>query len=154
MARIACFFGLAADHELDNKLTKAGQPDRARILRLFCRISFKSRTGWSRPFPAIIDTGAYISIVPHKIWSAADVKIYSDHYVRGLVPKLECKLDVKVGELSVVLVDRQNVSKEYRFLSFLTSKDDEVPLILGFAELLEELKLFSDHTTNTAWLEE
>lgn len=33
-------------------------------------------------------------------------------------------------------------------------ENDKAPLILGFAELLEELKLFSDPTTNTAWLEE
>jgi hypothetical protein len=154
MARIACFYGLGTDHELDEKLTKASQFNRAKIIRLFCRVAFKTKTGWTNPFLAIIDTGAYISVVPHDIWSVADVKIYSDHYVRGLVPKAECKLDVKTGELSGVLVDRQNASKEYKFLAFLASKDDSMPLILGFAELLEELKLFSDPTTNTAWLEE
>jgi len=134
MARIACFYGLGPDHKLDRKLTKAGQPHRARVIRLFCRVSFRTPSGWSRPFPAVIDTGAYISIVPHYIWSTADVTVYADHYVRGLVPKPACKLDVKVGEVA--------------------GKGDKVPLILGFAELLEELKLFSDPTTNTAWLEE
>jgi len=153
MARVACFYGLGPDHKLDRKLTKAGQPNRARIIRLFCRISFRTPSGWSRPFPAVIDTGAYISIVPHYIWSTADVTVYADHYVRGLVPKPDCKLDVKVGEVSGMLVDRQNVSKEYKFLGFLAGKGDKVPLILGFAELLEKLKLYSDPTTNTAWLE-
>lgn len=158
MARIACFYGLGTDHELDEKLTKAGHPHRARIIRLFCRVAFKTKAGWTSPHLAIIDTGAYISIVPQDIWSAADVKTYADHSVRGLVPKPECKLDIQVGELTGMLVDRQNVSKEYRFLTFLAPKakteEERVPLILGFAELLEELKLFSDPTTNTAWLEE
>lgn len=154
MARIACFYGLGMDHELDEKLTKVGQPHRARIIRLLCRVAFKTQTGWTSPFLALIDTGAYISIVPHDIWSAVDTKIYADHDVRGLVPKAGCKLDVKAGELSGVLVDRRNISKEYRFLTFLAPKGENVQLILGFAELLEELKLFSDPTTNTAWLEE
>ena len=63
-------------------------------------------------------------------------------------------VEVKVGELTGMLMDRHSGSKDYKFLSFLAPQDARVPFILGFAELLEELKLFSDPTTNTAWLEE
>jgi len=154
MARIACFYGLALDHELDGKLAKVGQSHRAKVIRLFCRVSFKTQTGWTKPHSAIIDTGAYISLVPHDLWSAASTRIYADHHVRGLVPDPDCKLDVKVGELTGIFVDRHNISREYPFLSFLGPENGKVQLILGFAELLEKLKLFSDPNTNTAWLEE
>jgi len=53
-----------------------------------------------------------------------------------------------------IALDRERTSREYSFLSLLAPPGEAVPLILGFAELLEKLKLFSDPTSNTAWLEE
>jgi hypothetical protein len=153
MARITCFFATTIDHELDRKLSALGMSNRAGVLRLLCRIAFKTTTGWTKPFPAIIDTGAHTSLIPLNIWSLTDAQILADHYVKGLVPKPECKIDVKVGTVTGVLLDRQNSSKEYRFLSFLATTND-VPLILGFKELLSKLRLYIDPQTSTAWLEE
>ena len=154
MARIACFYGVAFDRELERKLAQAGHPGRAKIIRLFCRLALKTPDGWTKPLPALLDTGAYLSLIPYSLWASAEVRLLADHEVRGLVPKPECKLDVQVGEVTGVLVDRDHTSGEYSFLSFLARPGDSVPLILGFAELLEKVKLFSDPTSNTAWLEE
>jgi hypothetical protein len=151
--KIDVFFVTGIDKELDKKLSAKGYKNRGLVIRIYCYIIFKTDSGWTKPFPAIIDTGAHTSLIPFDIWSTCKTNILVDHYVKGLVPKEECKIDVKVGELSGVLVDRKNLSKEYRFLSYF-APTNEVPLILGLKELLSKFKLFIDYKNNTAWLEE
>lgn len=151
--RIDAFFVTGVDKELDKKLSAKGHENRGRAIRIYCQIIFKTRSGWSKPLPALIDTGAHTSLIPFDIWSACVTEILVDHYVRGLAPKKECKVDVKVGELTGVLVDKENLSEEYKFLSYL-APTNEVPLILGFKELLSQFKLFIDYKNNKAWLKE
>jgi len=153
MARIDAFFISGIDKQLNKKLSVRGYKNRGQVIRVYCRITFKTGSGWTKPFPAIIDTGAHTSLVPFDIWSICKTKILANHHVRGLVPKKECKIDVQVGELTGALIDRKNLSKRYKFLSYF-APTNEVPLILGFKELLSKLKLFVDYKNNIAWLEE
>lgn len=153
MARIEAFFVTGIDKELDKMLSARGHKNRGQVIRIYCRIIFKTGSGWTKPFPAIIDTGAHTSLVPFDIWSICKTKILVNHHVRGLVPKKECKIDVQVGELTAKLIDRRNLSKQYKFLGYF-APTNEVPLILGFKELLSKFKLFIDYRNNTAWLEE
>ncbi len=37
-------------------------------IRLLSVVEFMSAQGWSEPESAIVDTGAPISLIPHKIW--------------------------------------------------------------------------------------
>jgi hypothetical protein len=38
----------------------------------------KTKLGWSKPRVAIIDTGAYTSIFPSKVWKEASVEIIGE----------------------------------------------------------------------------
>ena len=61
--------------------------------------------------------------------------------IRGLVPKKQCKIDVKIGWISCKIIDKQgNLTPEIKFRAFLALIDD-IPLILGFKDLLDKFKL-------------
>ena len=146
MVKINGFFETFLDQELYDKLQS-----RSKVIRVHCLVRFKTKEGWTEPYPAIIDTGAHTSLLPLRVWSSANHTLLGDHYVKGLVPG--AKLDVKVGEVTAIFADIINTSKEYSFLCFF-SPHDATPLILGFKELLSEFKVVIDYPKNRIWLEE
>lgn len=146
MTKINGFFETFLDQELHQKIY-----GRSKVIRIHCMVRFKTKEGFTEPYPAIIDTGAHTSLIPLKIWVSAWHEVLGVHYLKGLVPG--AKLDVKVGEIKAILVDLLNVSKEYKFLCFF-SPNDKTPLILGFKELLSEFKLIVDYSQNLVRLEE
>ena len=97
---ISAFFDCFVDKELEEKISGRGL-----IIRLWCWASFEKEDGWTLPYPALIDTGAHTSIIPKRIWSILPVNKLAEHYTKGLVPKPECKLDVGVGEINIILLD-------------------------------------------------
>jgi len=146
---IRLWFGELLDDELEAKL-----PGRGSMIRLFCRASFKKKDGeWTDPYLALIDSGAPISLIPKKIWSNSDINDLTDHSVGGIVQREDCRIDVKVGEVTTALWDRENRSKEYGILSYF-APNDEVPLILGFKDLLSRFKLCFDYEADNAFIEE
>jgi len=101
----------------------------------------KTKYGWSKPRLAIIDTGAHTSVLPLTVWKEADTEIIGNYFVRGLVPKEECILTVKVSWIHAIILDRfGNRTKELRFRAFLAPTDD-VPLIIGFKDLMDICEL-------------
>jgi len=146
MAKINGFFETFLDNELHSKLH-----GRSNAIRVYCMIRFKTEFGFSEPYPAIIDTGAHTSLIPSNMWKSSEHKLIGDHYVKGLVP--DAKLDVKVGEITLLFADLLNASKEYPCLCSL-SPHDRTPLILGFKDLLSKIKLVVDYPENKVWLEE
>ncbi len=113
MVRILAFFGVSVDDKLARKIPDNGK--RCDVIRLWCRIKFETKEGVTASYPAIVDTGAYVSLIPKKIWSESKITILAQHYVRGLIPKPECKMDVEVGEISCHLVDEQRITDKYTF---------------------------------------
>ena len=146
MTKINGFFETFLDQELHEKLQS-----RSKVIRAHCLVRFKTGSGFTKPYPAIIDTGAHTSLLPFWVWSSAKHTLLGNHYVKGLVPG--AKLDVKVAEVTAVLADVLNTSREYTFLCFF-SPNDTAPLILGFKELLSKFKLVVDYSQNMVWLEE
>ena len=77
----------------------------------------------------------------------------AEHYVRSLVPKKECKIDVKVGWVTGVLVDDLgNETPEIKFRAFLALVDN-IPLIVGFKDLLDRFKLTISPTDRIGYIE-
>jgi len=145
---IELWFERFLDQELEKKI-----PGRIYLIRLFCRIRFKTHDGWTDPYPAVLDTGAPVSLIPFNIWSKSVVNPLTDHRVRGVVPKEECSLRVLVGELNCLLADERNYSSELTTVSYLTFTND-VPLIIGFKDLLENFEVCFNYKENKAWIEE
>ncbi|MEE9151490.1 MAG: hypothetical protein V3U20_06635 [Thermoplasmata archaeon] len=115
-------------------------PDYGGLIRVFSLVKFMRREGWSETYRALIDTGAHTSVIPKYIWRSSEHKIMGAYEVHGLVPNEECKMDVKIGTLRVVLLDENGNQTEEEITAFFAERDD-IPLILGFKDLLENYEL-------------
>jgi hypothetical protein len=135
------------DPELDLKL------DYGELIRLSTLIRFKTKSGRSKLYDAIIDTGAHTSVIPRYIGEGIDAEEKVDHFVQGIVAKEECSLPVKVSIISGVLFDDDlNHTNEVEFFAFC-AVDDRVPLILGFKGLLERFTICFNIRSDVAYLE-
>ena len=123
-----------------------------RIIRLFCEVAFVSGGGYTDSYSAILDTGAPVSVIPYQLWSMLEVNKIKDYAVRGIVPKPECSLPVTIGEVSFVLLDREQSTKRIKVKSYL-AHSNEVPLIIGFKDLLDKFGLYLDYRRNLAYIE-
>ncbi|MBI2578823.1 MAG: hypothetical protein HYW26_03870 [Candidatus Aenigmarchaeota archaeon] len=122
------------DPELSEKL-----PDYGELLRILCFVKFKTSENWSQAYQGIVDTGAHTSVIPHSIWKGVEHETIGEHYVKGIVP--ENRMPVKVGLLQCVLLDRKgNFSKPIKIRAFLAPADD-IPLIMGFKDILENFEI-------------
>ena len=122
------------------------------LQRVLCDLRFQLTAGLSDPYPAIIDTGAPTSIIPHSLWSQTRVRQLKSFPLQGLVARKECAVSVTAGILSAVLQDSRGHQLKRTFRAYLADQD-EVPLILGMQDLLEDAKFFLDLKAHTAWLE-
>jgi hypothetical protein len=123
------------------------------IVRLETEISFKINGQWSKPETAIMDTGAHISVLPFSIWNNIPVEHIGFHTLEGIVHKKECIVPVDIGKIKCVLLDREgNETRILNVISFLAPSDD-IPIVLGFRDLLTEFKIYFDYKKNIAYLE-
>lgn len=128
-------------------------PDYGALLRILCDVRFWAPNGWTEAEYAILDTGAHTSLLPLSLWRGLGVQIIADHFVRGLVPKKECKIAVKVGWVKGKIVDKEgNSTPETNFKAFLALTDN-IPLIVGFKDLLEKYRINIDVTRDKAFIE-
>lgn len=122
------------------------------IIRLFCEIAFVTEEGYTDSYSAILDTGAPVSVIPYRIWSKLKVNEIKDYAIRGIVPKRECSLPVTIGEISCILLDKEQSTEKIKVKSYL-AYSDEVPLIIGFKDLLDSFGIYLDFRKNQAYLE-
>jgi len=123
-------------------------------IRLMCRMSFKTQNGFTDPYPAIVDTGAPISLIPLQIWRGCGIEAEAirDSIIRGVVPLEECQLAVTLAEVKCKLVGAQNESGILSVKAHL-APSDVVPLILGFKNLLDRVPLHADYQRGEAFIE-
>lgn len=123
-------------------------------IRLMCRMSFQTQNGFTDPYPAIVDTGAPISLIPLQIWRGSGIKTEAirDSTIRGVVPLEECQLAVTLAEIKCRLVGAQRESGILSVKAHLASSD-AVPLILGFKNLLDWIPLHVDYQESEAFIE-
>lgn len=122
------------------------------LQRVLCDLRFLSSNGLTDPYPAIVDTGAPTSIIPRSLWSRTTVRQLKSFPLQGLVARKECAISVTAGIISAVLEDPAGHQLKRSFRAYL-AQTDEVPLILGMQDVLEEAKLHVDLKADTAWLE-
>ena len=123
-------------------------------IRLMCRMSFQTQTGFTDPYPAIVDTGAPISLIPLQIWRRRGIEAEAirDSTIRGVVPLEECQLAVTLAEVKCKVVGAQHESDILSVKAHLASSD-AVPLILGFKNLLDRVPLHADYQKSQAFIE-
>lgn len=124
------------------------------IIRLFGRVQFKVKENWSESYNAIVDTGAPFSLLPLEIWQEAEVEILTNTVVRGLVPKKQCVLPVKVGKTTIRLIDEEeHVSNPLMVKAYL-APHNRVPLIIGFQDFLSKMRILFSYQERIAYAEE
>lgn len=145
--QVRLFFTVGRDPELEKKVKNI------EIIRLKAWVQFKAPNGWTDPYRAIVDTGAPISLIPFSLWNASQHRNLADHSVRGIVPKPDCSLPIKVGELICKLVDPEgHETKELSIKAYFAPGDD-VLLILGFKDVLGRCPLHFDFAQDQAYIE-
>lgn len=125
-----------------------------RLVRLITRIRFQSENGWTKVSEAIVDTGSAVSVLPYVAWKDSSINLLSSHKVilRGLAPQKEAILQANIAEVTCVLLDGHEISRPLKIKAYLLL-DDSAPLILGFEDILTEVKLVSDYKNDMAYFD-
>ena len=127
---------------------------RIRSIRLIATIRLKTRDGWTRAYDAIVDTGNPISIIPFSIWSKAQVRLLLPDKTKlyGIGADDKAAVSGKLAEVIGVFRDPQKTSQPMRIKAHIL-EDDSAPLLIGFEDILTDVKLVSDYGSKDAYLE-
>jgi hypothetical protein len=68
-------------------------------IRLLTVVQFFTARGWIEPEVAIVDTGAPISLMPHRVWRKCTSEVIGEAELRGVIPRKECVMPVKVATI-------------------------------------------------------
>ena len=120
-------------------------------IRLCVNLIFKCNKKFTDSYRFIVDTGAPLSLVPPYIWKDCDTRIIRPSQITGVVPLPECSLPVTLAEIVCKLVDQNSESREFKIKAHL-AHTDEVPMIVGFKDLLDCMKLEMDYKNKSACL--
>jgi len=123
-----------------------------RVIRIICQVRFRTEKGWTYTEKAILDTGAPTSVLPQDIWERISVNSLVDYTVGGIVPKEECILKGHLAEVECILHDDQNETPPISIVAFL-APTSEIPLVIGFRDLLTKFHVSFDYRKKEAWLE-
>lgn len=144
MSRVNLFFETFADKQL---------PD-LKVIRLKVLVQFRTEDGWSKPYVAIIDTGAYTSVIPRSIWSSILKIKVTESRIFGFSNKEECSIPGTLAKISSVFLDRlDNQTKPLQHYAMLV-ETDQIPLIIGFQGVLEKLQVHFNYSINLAYVEQ
>ncbi len=122
------------------------------VTRLITGVSFRTHEGLTRPYRAIVDTGAPTSLIPFDIWQQCRVLKLKETVIGGLVDREECELAVTEAAMACVLSDGEATLPEIVIRAHL-SPHDRVPLLIGFGGVLDQLTLHCSLPAGIAYLE-
>jgi hypothetical protein len=120
-----------------------------RFIRLIGRVSFRTLDGWSITYDAIIDTGCPISVIPRSHWEEIEHRMILHQASIGLAGET---VTGQLGEVTLRFHYNNDVSPPITIKAHLLDGDDR-PLILGFEDILTDIRLVSDFAVDTAYLE-
>jgi len=120
-----------------------------RFIRLIGRVSFRTSDGWSTAYDAIIDTGCPISVIPRSHWEEIEHHIILPQASLGLAGGI---VTGQLGEVTLRFRYNDDFSPSLTIKAHLLD-GDERPLILGFEDILTDIRLVSDFAVDTAYLE-
>ncbi len=122
------------------------------IHRVYARVRFFEGKVWGEEKLAIVDTGSPYSVLPFHFWQNIQKKLLFQTKIHGIVPSPDAHLKATLSLVEGVFVDNRSVSKRFKFPALLADSP-HVPIILGFAHLLEEVKLLINFPDSKAHLE-
>lgn len=141
---------------IDLTISEKPAPDEPATLvkRLIVGVSFRAFDNqFSKPYRAVLDTGAPTSLIPYEIWQQCLVLKIKETSISGIVDRDECSLPVTDGVMSCRLTDGKTTSVEIVIRALLAPQDYDVPLLLGFDGLLEQANLYCSLPKSQSYLE-
>ena len=122
-------------------------------IRLMAYVKFATLGGLTEFYPAMVDTGSPISVVPFKIWARCSVKLFGPDRLASFSGNPDCEIAVQAGEIRLVVQDRSGARTNELTIRADLCDTSEVPLILGMHDVLARGTLYADYPNNEAWLE-
>jgi len=106
------------------------------LIRLTASLQLETKEGWTRKY---------------SVWSKARINWLLPHRseLRGIGAG---KVSGKLGEITLVLVDKKTTSPPVKAKALLLD-DDSVPFLIGFEDILTDIKLVCDYRIKTAFLQ-
>jgi hypothetical protein len=120
--------------------------------RLLTDVSLRCDSGWTSYRPAIVDTGAPVSLFPRPVWQQADIRRLGRVSVGGLMRRSECMLETTLAIVTMAIRDQEHEIGPIETHALLADTDD-VPTLLGMRGVLAELTLHVSASCNQAYVE-
>jgi hypothetical protein len=122
-------------------------------IRLMAYVKFATLDGLTEFYPAMVDTGSPISVVPFKIWARCSVKLFGPDRLASFSDNPECEIPVQAGEIRLVVQDRLGARTDELVVRADLCDTSEVPLILGMHDVLARGVLHADYPRSQVWFE-
>ena len=116
------------------------------LIRLTASLQLQTREGWTRKYKALVDTGNPISVIPNSVWSKGKINWILSHK-SDLLGIGGGKVSGKLGEVTLVLVDKKTASPPIKAKALLLD-DDSVPFLIGFEDIMTDIKTVGTFCTN------
>lgn len=126
------------------------------VVRLVVDVRFRLPPGdLSEVYEGIVDTGAYVMVIPCRIWRSVEREVFTGGVSFGGVKGTKrCQVRADLGTVTCTLSDRDGNSLPPVEVPAYLAHTDRVPLLGGFAGLLTRCRTTLDCTTGEAWLKE
>lgn len=126
------------------------------VVRLVVDVRFRLPSGdFSEVYEAVVDTGAYIAVIPRRIWRRIEREVSTTNvFFGGVKGAKRCQVRADLGTVTCVLSDREGRTPSPTVIPAYLAYTDRVPLLVGFADLLTRCRTTFDPTTGEAWIQE
>ncbi len=124
---------------------------RLTAIRLVVNVSVATETGWSIFKPAVIDTGAPVSVFPPAIWKQSRHTPLGRVQIGGLARREECQLPAILAEIDCTLSDGRRSLGPVRTHAYLVELEN-APTLIGILGFIERGVLRVDISKDSAFL--
>lgn len=124
---------------------------RVAAIRLVADISIATDTGWTLFEPAVVDTGAPVSVLPPAMWKQARFRTMGRVKIGGLARSEACQLPAILAEVESVLSDGKRLLGPIQMPAYLVEVEN-APRLIGIQGFIERGTLHVDLSKDKAFL--
>lgn len=124
------------------------------FVRIMANVRFRTPLGWTRCYPAIVDTGATVSVIPPGVWRDIEYRVLDNEPIKihGYGSKADEGVFALMAQVIISVFDQKGSSGALKIKAYLAESEDD-PLILGFTDFLTQHRLVCDYARSEAYLE-
>lgn len=123
-----------------------------RVIRLLASVCFKTPMGWNPPLQAVVDTGNPVTILPEIAHRYIQRKILYPDPV-SLFGVGRGQVLAHLAEVEMAFVGKRQISPPIRIKAYLLPDNNSLPILIGYDDVLTDLRLVSDYPHQKAYAE-